>query len=93
MWVCRHLKEPVRIGASWICSCGVSPNRSLALGAPQGWLLPRYSIMLPACAEPSRLPPLLCVQGSTEAAPRTPFGRIFEWLDTAEQFRFEDPKV
>jgi hypothetical protein len=35
--------------------------------------------------------PLLCVQG--ERLGRTPFARIYEWLDVAEKFTFDDPKV
>lgn len=33
------------------------------------------------------------LQGAAERAVRTPFGRIVEWLDTAEGFVFEDPEV
>lgn len=42
----------------------------------------------PGCPGPA--PP----QGKGEVSdPRTPFGRILEWLDTAQQFVFDDPQA
>lgn len=32
-------------------------------------------------------------QEGTEKKGRMPFGRIYEWLDIAEQLVFEDPQV
>lgn len=37
---------------------------------------------------------LLAVQEADRAVVvRTPFARILEWLDTAQQFKFDDPRV